>query len=197
MSDFKNVIFLTGGIGAGKSTIADNVLKRLAAEKIINAGDIFGYTTVRVSDPAGGLEGFEIITYGGERCPLASVKRKTANKYRGLFVNKNAFDQTLTLEFERAKRQANPVIHIDEIGLMEKIAPRYINMLTDLIKNFKVPIIAIVKFIEKDDFLDQLKGFDNVELYTVTKINRNRIEAEVYEEFTAIIKNRSDKNKLN
>lgn len=195
MNDHKNVILLTGDVGAGKSTIADNVLKRLAGEKIIKSGDIFGYTTVRITDPAGGLEGFDIVTYGGERCLLASVNGITANKYMSLFVNKNAFDQTLTLEFERAKKYANPILHIDEIGLMEKISPRYINMLADLIKNFKVPIIAIVKYIGKDDFLGQLKGFDNVELHTVTRINRNKIEAEIYEKFATIIKRSSQKQK--
>lgn len=185
----KNVILLTGGIGAGKSTIADNVLKRLAAENIINAGDIFGYTTERILDPAGGLEGFDVVTYGGQRCALASVSRKTANKYMSLFVNKNAFDHTLRLEFERAKKYAKPIFHIDEIGLMEKISPPYINMLTDLMKNFKVPIIAIVKYIEKDDFLDEIKGLDNAKLYTVTESERKKIECKVYEQFNAIIKN--------
>lgn len=191
----KNVILLTGGIGAGKSTIADNVLKRLAAENIINAGDIFGYKTERILDPAGGLEGFDIVTYGGQRCLLASVSRKTANKYMSLFVNKNVFDQTLRLEFERAKKYANPILHIDEIGLMEKISPPYVNMLTDLMKNFKVPVIAIVKYIEKEEFLDEIKRIDNAELYTVTERNRNKIEAEVFEEFTAIIKKTRQKHK--
>jgi len=184
----KNVIMLTGDPGAGKSTIADNVLKRLLVEKTINIADVFGYKTGRILDPKGGLERFEFVTYGGERCVLASVNRKTDNRYMSLFVNKNAFDQTLTMEFERAKTCARPIIHIDEIGLMEKISPRYIDMLTGLIRDLKAPVIAVIKFIAKDDFLDKIKSFDNVELYIVTESDRKKIEAEVFEKFSIVIK---------
>ena len=113
-----------------------------------------------------------------------------------LFVNKNAFAHTLRLEFERAKKCANPILHIDEIGLMEKISPPYIKMLTYLMKNFKVPIIAVIKYIEKDDFLDEIKSLDNAGLYMVTKRNRTKIEAEVFEEFTVIIKKTNQKTQI-
>ncbi len=186
----KNVILLTGDIGVGKSTIANNTLKRLLAENIIKNGDIFGYKTVRLSDPSGKIEGFDAVTYGGERCPIASVSHETPHRYMKFFVNIKAFERTLMLEFEKAKKYANPIVHIDEIGLMEKISPRYINMLNSLIRDFKVPIIAVIKYIAQDDFLDKIKNFDNAELFTVTKINREWIGGEVYEKFSAIIKNR-------
>lgn len=184
----KNVILLTGGIGAGKSTIARNVVKRLLDEKAIGPDDIFGYATERLVNASGALEGFEIVTRGGERCLLASTKRKTAHKYMDLFVNMATFDKTLTAEFERAKNHQRAVIHIDEIGLMEKISPRYISLLTDLLENFKTPVIAVVKLVPKDDFLDKIKNLDNAELFTVTESNRRTVEIEVFKKFSAAVK---------
>lgn len=186
---YKNVILLTGGIGAGKSTVARNVVNRLLDEKTIGPEDIFGYTTERLSGPDGDLEGFEIVTYGGERCRLASVKRISEHKYMGLFVNLDAFDVALTAEFGRAKKHPRPVLHIDEIGLMEKRSPRYISMLTDLLANCGFPVIAAVKLAPEDDFLDKIKGLDNADLLTVTENNRRAVEIEVFEKFSAVVKN--------
>ncbi len=184
----KNMILLTGGIGAGKSTIARNAVKRLLDEKSIAPDDLFGYTTERLVNASGALEGFEIVTSGGERCLLASTKRKTPHKYMGLFVNMAAFDKTLTAEFERAKKYPRALIHIDEIGQMEKMSPRYIAMLTDLLENYKTPVIAVVKLAPGDDFLDKIKNLVNAELFTVTESNRRTVEIEVYEKLSAAVK---------
>lgn len=183
----KNVILLTGDLEVGKSTIADNVIKRLLAEKTINIDDVFGYKTVRLLNQTGEVDGFEVVTYGGDRCLMASTNIETPHRYMKFFVNSKVFDQTLTLEFEAAKKHVKPIIHIDEIGLMEKVSPEYTKMLTGLIRDLNVPVIAIIKDVAKDDFLDGIKKMDNIELYRVTKTNRKKIECEVFGKFSAII----------
>jgi len=187
MNNNQNVILLTGDPGVGKSTIAVNILEKLASGKKINVEDIFGYNTIRLSNLAGELEGFEIVTRGGERCLLASTNCETPHRYMKFFVNAKAFDKTLTSEFERAKKHPRPIIHIDEIGLMEKVSPGYINMLADFIRNFNAPMLAIIKYIQNDYFLDYIKAMDNVLLYTITKSNRRTVEREALKEFSAII----------
>lgn len=177
----KSVILLTGLPGAGKSTIVNDVVETLASEGAIKKSDIYGYKTIRLLDDAGWFEGFEIVTYGGEKCTLATVKNKTANKYMGLFVNKNAFDNIIVNEFERAKRASNPLICIDEIGLMEKISPRYTAYVAGFLKNCRSAVIGVIKLIEKDDFLDGIKELANAELFTVAEESRDAVKKEVYE----------------
>lgn len=177
----KNVILLTGLPGAGKSTIVKNAVEMLVSEGVIKKCDIYGYRTIRLFDDTGRLEGFEIVTYGGEKCTLATVKNKTADKYMGLFVNRNAFDHIIVNEFERAKNAAHPLICIDEIGLMEKISPRYTACVVDLLQNCRSAVIAVIKLIEKDDFLDGIKELANAELFMVAEGARAAVKKEVYE----------------
>lgn len=184
----KNVILLTGLPGAGKSTIVKNAVEMLESEGAIKKCDIYGYKTIRLFDDAGRLQGFEIVTYGGEKCGLATVKNKTADKYMGLFVNRNAFDHIIVDEFERAKKAAHPLICIDEIGLMEKISPRYTAHVVDLLQNYHYPIVAVIKLIEKDDFLDQIKGLGNAVLYAVDESVRARVEKEVCKRLRVLVK---------
>ncbi len=184
----KNVILLTGLPGSGKSTIVKNAVEMLVTEGAIKKCDIFGYKTIRLFDDAGRLEGFEIVTYGGEKCTLATVNNKTADKYMGLFVNRDAFDHIIVNEFERAKRAVHPLICIDEIGLMEKISPRYTACVVDLLQNYIHPIVAVIKLIEKDDFLDRIKGLDNAVLYAVDESARACVEKEVCERLCALVK---------
>lgn len=183
----KNVILLTGDPGVGKSTLACNVIGKLLAEKIVGKEDLFGYTTVRLLDSAGGTEGFEAVTRGGERCVIASTRVQTPHRYRKFFVGLDAFETTLASEFKRAAKHERPIVHIDEIGLMEKASPGYTAALTDFIRNFNAPIIGVIKMVENDDFLDSLIESANVFTYTVTKSNRKALEREVLEKFSAII----------
>ncbi len=184
----KNAILLTGLPGAGKSTIVKNVIEALEAEGVIKRGDIFGYKTIRLLDNAGRLEGFKIVTYGGQKCMLAAVKQKTAYRYMGLYVNRSAFDDTITAEFDRVKNSLHPLICLDEIGLMEKVSAQYMARVIDLFQNFCHPVIAVIKLIDEDDFLDRIKGLDNVELYMVDKSVRLAVEEKVYARLRALVK---------
>ncbi len=213
----KNIIILTGLPGAGKSTIAENIVTKLITDKHINAEDVYGYKTLRLLDDAGRLSGFKITVYGGEKCLLASVSHKTHDRYMGLFVNKSAFEITIAKEFDRALKAEgvklasgvkkngeinecgceiksggdkfrNLILHIDEIGLMEKISSVYMRSLVKLFENFRGTIIAVVKLIEKDDFLDGIKELPNAKTYMVNKDTRAVIEKEVYDR---ILKNMS------
>ena len=165
-------ILLTGPVRCGKTTAVIRILSGLAP-------GARGFYTEEVLGPEGGRIGFDVVTLGGLRGPLARLRAP------GQRVGRYG----VCLEFleNRALREVagsgGNLAVIDEIGKMECLSERFIGTVRSLLEG-EAPVLATVA-LGGAPFIREVRQRPDVELIEVTPKNREGLVLELTDRFRA------------
>lgn len=159
-------ILLTGEPGVGKSTLLHSVIDAFDQKQ--------GFLTTEIRTD-GVRTGFDMVAANGDSIELCSVDSPSeirVSRYGVNLQDLNAFVARLP-EVEPDK-----LIYIDEIGQMQLYSDLYKALVADYISRPN-PFIGTLSKIYYDDFTDQMRKRDDVEVIEVTLENRNNLKHEI------------------
>ncbi|XP_060590633.1 cancer-related nucleoside-triphosphatase-like [Ruditapes philippinarum] len=172
-------ILLTGQPGVGKTTLVKKVCDKLEDENWQCQGF---YTEEKRED--GQRVGFDVVTFDDKRGPLARIiDRDNPVAGRSYMVGRynvllQSFEQLALPSLAIKPSEYTRVIVIDEIGKMELFSRSFTQTVKDILKHPKTTVFATVP-LKANPFVEEIKNRDDVQLYTVTKENRNQLVNEV------------------
>ncbi len=157
-------ILITGGVGAGKSTLAQTLLRRLGRP-------VYGFLTVRF--PPSGADGSPVFLFPAALPPELRVCG--AENRVGICGGavRRAYPEVFETLGVSLLRAAKPdgVILMDELGFLEADAPRFQAAVLEALHG-TVPVLACIKDRPGVPFLEQVRACPGTVLYTVTPGNR-------------------------
>lgn len=157
-------LFLTGPPGCGKTTAIRRTLERLARPAA-------GFFTQEVRVPhGGGRLGFDVESLDGHRGPLARIggDGPRVGRYR---VDVPSFDAIGVRALELALEQPGTVLVIDELGKMEFLSPRFLELLPRLLAAPN-PLLGTI-LARPHPVADRVRRARGVEVIAVTAHNRD------------------------
>lgn len=128
-------VFLTGPPGVGKTSVIVEFLKNFRGEKV-------GFITLEVREE-GIRSGFLLKTLSGREKVFASKKFNFPWKVGKYSVNVPLFEELVLPELEKAYKNPQVLVVIDEIGKMELLSPRFEKAIYKLLSQPN-PLIATV-----------------------------------------------------
>ncbi|KAK8814212.1 hypothetical protein WA158_008074 [Blastocystis sp. Blastoise] len=167
------VLLLTGKPGVGKSTIIQEVCKRIQ-------DPYRGFYTGEIREN-GRRSGFSITTFSGQQSILSSTQFVSENypKVGSYGVSIENINKTIVNEINIALREKCPLVVVDEIGKMEMLSNEYKSSIMNLFKSDAIVFGTILE--NHHRFGDTIKKMSNVNLVTITYENRNSMVHEILE----------------
>lgn len=168
-------ILVTGRPGVGKTTVIKRVIEVL--------GDRAGGFYTEETRHRGRRTGFLVRTLDGKTGVLAHVTHGGAFRVGRYGVDVDGFEKVGVVSLERAIA-TKEIIIIDEIGTMELYSRRFREVVERAFASDGTVIAVIHE--REDAFTRKLRQWPHVEVWTVTRENRDRIASLVVEKLHAI-----------
>jgi nucleoside-triphosphatase len=169
------VILLSGNPGVGKTTVLTKAVSTLKQK-----GYCVGSLISREVREGGTRVGFELLDLsGGRRGWLARVNQKhgpQVGKYR---VNLEGLDTIGAEAIAEAVARCD-IIAIDEIGPMELFSEKFKQATRKALESH-TPVLAVVHWKAKDRLIHEAKNRPDVEIFTVTQENRDKLPGTIVE----------------
>jgi nucleoside-triphosphatase len=163
-------ILLTGRPGVGKTTVIMKVVEEFR-------GRAGGFCTEEIRK-GNTREGFRIRTLDGRNGILAHVSHSGPFRVGRYGVDVDSFEGIVLPSLESAFKRDELVI-IDEIGKMELFSRRFRSLILRILASEK-KILAVIHQ-RTDPFTERIRQCPNVEIWTVTKTNRNSLPSLILE----------------
>jgi nucleoside-triphosphatase len=161
------VLLLTGQPGVGKTTL----IRRVAEALDVPAR---GFTTEEIRIGRQRV-GFGLETLGGERSTLAHVELKSPSRVGRYGVDLGALEYVATTALVL---DSEPCVYlVDEIGKMECLSPVFSKAIETLLESPRLLVATIAA--RGTPFIEGIKRREGVELWTVTRDNRDRLPTAV------------------
>lgn len=169
-------ILLTGVPGCGKTTL----LRKLAhaLPRFRPAG--FYTEEIRIQ---GQRKGFRLIGFDGSTSFLAHVDLRGGPRVGKYGVDVQAFENFL--EVQKLDRVETPLVFIDEIGKMECLSPRFIELVRVLLRSPKT-VVATVAF-QGHGLITEVKQRPDVMLIGVDARNRDLLAGTLPRQIAALL----------
>ncbi|XP_065086655.1 cancer-related nucleoside-triphosphatase isoform X2 [Ochlerotatus camptorhynchus] len=179
-----SLILITGMPGVGKTTIVRN----LGAELQKRVIQFDGFYTEELRSATGERSGFDIITFGGTKAPLArvsdTVKNAPARNRVGKYTVCVPEFESVALPTLSNRTTAASLLILDEIGKMELKSKAFEDRLvqiTDSVARGELFFVATIPLKATLNIVERLKRIKNVRLFHVTQANRNQIQRDILE----------------
>ncbi len=156
-------ILITGEIGAGKTTLIKSLVELSNRNKR-------GFFTVSKKYNEDGYKGIYMLPADKSVSELSDKNHIADCNSRGSIIINDIFN-TLGVEY-LASGQEDMII-MDELGFLESDSKEFCDMVVSCFNN-EIPVIAAVKMF-KSEFLDKVRGHHNINLYMLTKENREEL----------------------
>lgn len=170
-------IFITGKPGIGKTTVIKKVVD-LLKDKVI------GFWTEEQRDLIKNKRvGFKIITTDGDIATLASKTIMFPFRVGSYGVNVKEFENVVIPLLEKAIVQRDKIIVIDEIGKMELISEKFVDLVKKIIFNGNFNIIATIPSKDVHPLVSSIRRLKDGNLIELTMENRDKIPAYIYKLF--------------
>jgi nucleoside-triphosphatase len=174
MEGRKQRILVTGRPGVGKTTVIKQVIEVLEDR----AG---GFYTEEIRHQ-GRRTGFLVRTLNGKTAVLAHVTHGGAFRVGRYGVDVDGFEKVGVVSLERAIA-TKEIIIIDEIGTMELYSRRFWEVVERAFASDRTVIAVIHQ--REDAFTRKLRQWPDVEVWTVTRENRDRLASLILEKLGA------------
>jgi nucleoside-triphosphatase len=166
----KRNIVITGLPGSGKTTLI-----RKVAAGLMPWGPL-GFYTAEMRE--GGVRmGFELVSLQGPRRTLAHVLLPGRDRIGKYGVDVKGFEEFLeTLTLQNAPSE---LIVIDEIGRMECLSPRFIDIMRGLLDSDKVVLASVA--LKGEGLIRDVKMRHDTDVFEIGPVTRDRVCAEIQE----------------
>ena len=159
-------IFLTGEPRIGKSTLLDSVIESVNEKR--------GFITKEVRTD-GVRTSFNMISSTGDKivlCDVNSTSEIRVSRYGVNIDELNKFIDNLP-DIEPGR-----LIYIDEVGQMELYSDSFKALVNDYLEKPN-PLIGTLSSVYNDEFTEELRKRDDVEIIQVTLENRDALKNEL------------------
>lgn len=161
-------IAITGYAGVGKTTLIREVASQLATYQPI------GFYTAEIRE-CGVRLGFELNGLDGSRAVLAHVDHRSPAPVGRYGVDLPTFESFLgRLQLDQTDRR---LVIIDEIGRMECLSPRFIQLMVQLLDSDRVIVSTVA--MRGGGLIRKVKRRNDTLLYEVTIVSRRRLREEI------------------
>jgi nucleoside-triphosphatase len=165
----KRLLLLTGSPGVGKTTVLLQVVDALKAK-----GYSVGGIISREVRSCGERVGFEILDLSsGKYGWLAHVNQKTGPRIGKYLVNLEDLESIGAKAIVDAA-EGSDVVVIDEIGPMELFSVKFKEAVRKAVNGKKL-VVGIIHLKAKDILVDEVKGREDAEPFTVELANRSKL----------------------
>jgi nucleoside-triphosphatase len=166
-------LLITGRPGVGKTTVIKKVAKRLGARAS-------GFFTGEVRDASSGKRrGFSVTTTGGESGIFADSSFVTPYRVSSYKVDVARFEALALPAVEKAVREKEGVIVIDEIGRMELFSERFVRLVETIVNDPGLTLLATVPLKDVHPVVRAIKEADDAVVVQITEANRDEAPDEV------------------
>jgi len=162
------VLLVTGVPGSGKTTIMKKVAAALSGKRIR------GFVTGEIRE-AGRRVGFELSMFTGDKRLLAHIDIDSRDRVGRYGVDVATLDEIT--EEALVRDDGTDIYLVDEIGKMECFSKKFRAAMRGLLDSGR-PLVATVA-LRGGGFIAEVKGRAGVEIWEVTKANRNEMPARI------------------
>jgi nucleoside-triphosphatase len=164
----KRHLLITGLPGTGKTTLLVQLARSLA-----EFGPA-GFYTEEIRE-GGERKGFRLVSLDGREGVLAHVEFRGKERVGRYGVDLKGFETFLAqLDLPSA---LPPLVFIDEIGKMECLSPRFIDLVRTLLDSGQTVVATVAR--HGEGLIAAVKGRADCELAEVTPANRERLVEEL------------------
>jgi nucleoside-triphosphatase len=165
-----HALLLTGAPGVGKTTVLSGLIAGLEGRRIR------GFLTEEIRGSKGRV-GFRIQTLDEQTATLAHVAVRSPHRVGKYGVDIEALDRMV--EAALLPDDQTEVYLIDEIGKMECLSPRFVAALSGLLDSRRRMVATVAR--HGGGFIGQVKQRPDVELWQVTRQNRDELPGRALE----------------
>ncbi len=183
-----NALLLTGAPGVGKTTILRKVVANLPPMTLR------GFLTDEIREDNERV-GFRLAPFEGDAALLAHIETRLASKTRSATgqgrqapVDSSSLHRVGRYRVEVAALErivesaltpadSRALYIVDEIGKMECFSQRFIEAVTGLLDSRQLMVATVAR--KGSGFIEEVKGRSDVELWEVTRKNRDRMASDV------------------
>jgi nucleoside-triphosphatase len=164
----KRHLLITGLPGTGKTTLLIRLARSLAELRPA------GFYTEEIRERGERL-GFRLMSLDGREGILAHVEFRGKERVGRYGVDVKGFEKFLAqLDLTSTP---SPLVFIDEIGKMECLSPRFIELVRMLLDSGKTVVATVAR--HGEGLIAAVKGRADCELVEVTPANRERLAEEL------------------
>lgn len=158
-------ILLTGIPGIGKSTIVQKVATQLKKQ-------VYGIVSKEVRSENGSRDGFEAYDFQGNKVLFAHISQIQSQHVIGdkYHVDLEAIDNFVVPELKAALKHENSPIIIDEIGRMQSLSKKFIDVVSKIFDS-RNPVLGTI-VLDDEPWSLQFKNHNVTIIIKVTKNNR-------------------------
>jgi len=162
-------ILLAGLPGCGKTTALMEIIEKVNCKKVA------GFYTQEIRE-AGSRKGFSWTRLDGATGILAHVDIKSCAKVGKYGVDVAGFEKSVVPVLDIEQNDADLFV-IDEIGKMECLSGKFVAALRILFASEKSVLATVAQ--KGSGLISEVKQIAGVELFSLTRQNRDRIVAEI------------------
>jgi nucleoside-triphosphatase THEP1 len=165
-----NNLLITGESGTGKSSALSRVADDLSSLRTAGFLGLRETIVESAESPAWRIDGFN-----GVSGLLVHTSIKSRHRLGSMGVDMQLFERCVATE--NAAMSSADIVIIDEIGIIGGWSDRFLRF-TEAALDSSTPTVAIVR-LKPGDFSDQVKSREDIELWTVTRDNRETIDTNI------------------
>jgi nucleoside-triphosphatase len=175
----RKVMLLTAAPGTGKTTAVQKIINLLGTQ---NCG---GFYTEEIKNNDGQRTGFACITLDGIRARLADVSFESNDRVSRYGIDVKGFE-AIAINAVEESLVTNKILIIDEIGPMQYLSDKFKETLNKAIDSENIVVGTI--FLDSHPEIDNIKKNEHIELYELTKKNREFLPNEIVAKVEKLLK---------
>ena len=166
-------VVITGEPGVGKTTLVKKVVEKLKDRAV-------GFWTEEVKKrKTRRREGFKVVTTEGKEEVFAH-KRFTSKYLVGSYgVNLQKFEGVVMPLLEKAKRERNKVLVVDEVGKMELFSRQFREVVGELVRDPARDMVITIPIRDVHPLVREIRRLPDAVVVELKKSNREGMEEEI------------------
>ncbi len=166
-------VIITGEPGIGKTTLVKRVIEGLGEKAI-------GFWTEEVRDKRSKKRtGFRVISTEG-KSELFASKFFTSKKLVGSYgVNVDRFERVALPVLERAKRERDKVLIVDEVGKMELFSKGFRDAMRELVRDRGLRAVITIPIRDVHPLVSEIRRLPEGVLIELDRENRDFMHEEI------------------